>query len=418
VDRAVKPGFVESADVIAGLVAYDKFGALLADALGDFDAAKGWDMDPYAAPSLRTFLIGPGRQSPAAASTWSTDSKWLHKQPVVMALALSGDLSRGQVDVIRTNVPAAYLVLFTEHAANIVPRLVGLSVMDTITMMHEWLAMAEAVVDTPEPIERPNTTHKAKLLDGKTRYVTELDALRSRTRDRAVALADSHDFSLTRAQRDAEAEDAIWVFYLNHHETARGRRNRPHIFVMFDAVTGNAVYDDGGPVSGPDLGMLMCDATLQRVMVAGSEIIDLGVKTYAATPPVWTTVAIRDQHCRFDSYCNAPLNRCDAHHVRRYPDGATNQFNLVLLCGKHHQRLHKPGWHAELDDDAAFHVTDPKGRTWTTHADGPSPAQQAKAKQVRRNAARAEAQRQKARNPRAHGPTSPPDTPPLFTDTR
>jgi hypothetical protein len=314
--------------------------------------------------------------------------------------------------------------LFAEHAPLNVPELIGLSVTATISEILKWRAMAEAVVDTPEPVEKPNTTHKSKLLDGSTRYVTELDALRSRRRDRAVALADSHDFSLTRAQRDAEAEDAVFGFYLDHLETARTKRNRPHIFVMFDAVTGNAVYDDGAAVAPPDLGMLMCDATLQRVMVAESEVIDLGVKTYATTLPVWNTVAIRDQHCRFDPYCNAPLNRCDAHHVRTYPNGATNQFNLVLLCGKHHQRLHKSGWHAEIDDDAAFHVTDPTGRSWTTYADGPSPAQQSKATKARRDDARAETRRQRARaKARAHVPASPPDTPPsdeptLFTDTR
>jgi hypothetical protein len=154
-------------------------------------------------------------------------------------------------------------------------------------------------------------------------------------------------------------------------------------------------------------------------MAADGVTIDLGHSIYAVTSAVWDTIAMRDQHCRFDDHCNAPINRGDAHHVTHYPDGPKNQVNLALLCGKHHRRLHKRAWHAALDANAGFRVTDPKNHTWTTHAQGPSPAQHIRAKRERRNAATAEAQRQRARtNARAYGSTSLPDTPPLFTDTR
>jgi hypothetical protein len=420
VDRAVKPGFVEAADVIVGLAAYDRFGALLADVLGEFDSAKGWDMDPYAATSLRSFLAGAGGRSGRDAGVWSADAKWLRKQPVVLAAARSGELSRGQVDAIHTNVPAALAELFAEHAPYVVPKLIGLSVAQTAAEMQQWREMAEAVVEVPEPAEKPNSVSVSSLLDGRGRIVADLDPLLFMlTKKILTELTAPYDPAISGAERTANAWGALVRFGLDHHETARGRRNRPHAHLVVDAASGLGTYIDGQPVPQSDLEMLLCDSTIQRVMVAEGVTIDLGHSVYSVSPAVWDTIAIRDQHCRFDDHCNAPISRCDAHHVTRYPDGPTNQFNLALLCGKHHHRLHKPGWHAELDSDAGFHVTDPTGHTWTTHAQGPSPAQQLKAKRDRRNAARAEAQRQRARdNARAHGPASPHDTPPLFTDTR
>jgi hypothetical protein len=420
VDRAVKPGFVEAADVIVGLAAYDRFGALLADVLGEFDAAKGWDMDPYAATSLRSFLAGAGGRSGRDAGIWSADAKWLHRQPVVLAAALSGELSKGQVDAIHTNVPAALMELFATESSWVVPELIGLSVIDTATLMQQWREMAEAVVDTPEPAEKPNSVSVSSLLNGRGRIVADLDPLLFvLTKKILTELTAPYDPAVCGSERTADAFGALVKLGLDHHETARGRRNRPHAHVVVDAASGLGTYIDGQSVPRTDLGMLLCDSTIQRVMVADGVIIDLGHSVYSVSPAVWDTIALRDQHCRFDDHCNAPISRCDAHHVTRYPEGPTNQFNLALLCGKHHRRLHKPGWHAELDSDAGFHVTDPKGHTWTTHAQGPSPQQQIKAKRERRNAARAEAQRQRARNnARAHGPTSSPDTPPLFTDTR
>jgi hypothetical protein len=392
----------------------------VADLCGDFDATKGWDMDPYAATSLRRFLEGPGGRSGRDAGMWSALSKWLHRQPVVLAAALSGELSKGQVDAIRENVPAALAELFAEHEPYVVPKLIGLSVAQTAAEMQQWREMAEAIIDVPEPVEKPNSVSVSALLDGRGRIVADLDPLLFvLTKKILTELTAPYDAAISGAERTANAWGALVKFGLDHHETARGRRNRPHAHLVVDAASGLGTYIDGQPVPQTDLEMLLCDSTIQRVMVAEGVTIDLGHSVYSVSPAVWDTIAIRDQHCRFDDHCNAPISRCDAHHVTRYPEGPTNQFNMALLCGKHHHRLHKPGWHAELDAEAGFHVTDPTGHSWVTYAQGPSPAQQIKANRERRNAARAEAQRQRARNnARAHGPASSPDTPPLFTDTR
>jgi hypothetical protein len=45
--------------------------------------------------------------------------------------------------------------------------------------------------------------------------------------------------------------------------------------------------------------------------------------------------------------------------------------NLVLLCRRHHRRLHAAGYEAKLLPDGVFEVTYPDGHTETTVAPGP-----------------------------------------------
>jgi hypothetical protein len=411
-DAVPVTGFIEGTDLLEGMSLYGRFGALLADMVATFDSTSGWDMDPWAATSMRTWLLGAGNLSNADASHWTSLAKWLRAQPVVLAAARAGDLSRGQVDAIRANVPAPLSFLFAEHAPAVVAELIGLSVADTARAMQQWRAWAEATLDPPEPLEKPESLFVSKLLDGRREITGHLDALLGKTLEKALELADTNDYSESPAVRRAQALADIAKFFLDHIESPRGRRNRPHAHLILDAASTIATYLDGEPIARPELELLLCDATIQRVLNAGSVTIDLGHDEYTVTKHVWDTIAIRDQRCRFDDRCTAKVNRCDAHHVVAYPAGPTDQGNLVLLCEKHHRRLHKPGWHGVLTETGAFQVTDPKGHAWITHPTGPTPHEQAQARKERNNAARAERARARAR-----ADTADPGAPPLFSDT-
>ena len=88
---------------------------------------------------------------------------------------------------------------------------------------------------------------------------------------------------------------------------------------------------------------------------------------------LWNALVLRDQHCRFPG-CDRPAHWTEGHHVRWFSEGgATAIANLVLLCSRHHHRLHLPGWKAKLSPDAAFEVTDPAGRVRVTRPPGADP---------------------------------------------
>ncbi|MGI9120804.1 MAG: hypothetical protein ACR2G7_11905 [Acidimicrobiales bacterium] len=107
-------------------------------------------------------------------------------------------------------------------------------------------------------------------------------------------------------------------------------------------------------------------------MSGGSVILDYGTATATISPALFNAVAIRDHHCRFPG-CDRRASWCEVHHLVHIQDGGpTCPGNLVLLCSRHHHRLHRPGWSAKLTPDGELVVTDPGGRVRSTHPPGHS----------------------------------------------
>jgi len=108
-------------------------------------------------------------------------------------------------------------------------------------------------------------------------------------------------------------------FFLDNQTSKRGGRHRPHLNVIFDLGSFEGHLDGG--------------TSLPRSVL--------------------------------ERYC------CDGHHIHWFSrGGATRLDNLVLLCRRHHRRLHQPGWHAKLLPDATFEVTNPQGVVRTSHPPG------------------------------------------------
>jgi 5-methylcytosine-specific restriction protein A len=111
---------------------------------------------------------------------------------------------------------------------------------------------------------------------------------------------------------------------------------------------------------------LLCDSTLRRVVIAEGELIEMGRTIRTVPAALYEAVATRDRGCRFPG-CDRPAKWCDAHHVVPWwAGGHTGATNLVLLCRRHHRKIHSPGWHAKLLPDATFEVVAPSGRVLQT----------------------------------------------------
>jgi hypothetical protein len=110
--------------------------------------------------------------------------------------------------------------------------------------------------------------------------------------------------------------------------------------------------DHAGPVD-PDVARrLACDASLTRVVLSGrSEPLDVGRRTPVIPPAMRRAVIVRDRRCRFPG-CDRPHTWCDAHHVVHWADGGpTAVQNLLLLCRRHHRKVHeRDGFRLELLD--------------------------------------------------------------------
>ncbi len=199
----------------------------------------------------------------------------------------------------------------------------------------------------------------------------------------ALRLGESPDVeaepSRTPAERRADALVDVCRFFLDHQAHRPGGRHRPHLNVVVDlddleAAQAGAVVD--GPIlDGPSLQALLCDSALHRLLIAGrSAVLDYGTATRTIPATLWNALVLRDEHCRFPG-CDRQASWCEGHHVvTRAEGGPTCLSNLVLLCARHHHRLHQPGWQAKLRPDATFEVTDVNGRYWATAPPRAGPA--------------------------------------------
>ena len=181
-----------------------------------------------------------------------------------------------------------------------------------------------------------------------------------------LATTDDADDTRTPATKRADALVDVCRFFLDHQHSRAGGRHRPHLNVVVDVdalAEGSGGRVIGGPaLDGASVSRLLCDCSLHRVLMAGrSAILDYGTSTRTIPAPLWSALVIRDERCRFPG-CDRPSTWCEGHHVRWVTHGgATELDNLVLVCTRHHHRLHQPGWQAKLLPDATFEVTQPDG---------------------------------------------------------
>ena len=89
---------------------------------------------------------------------------------------------------------------------------------------------------------------------------------------------------------------------------------------------------------------IACDATISRVLLADSMVIDVGRATRVNSAPRRRALGVRDRGCRFTG-CDRTANWSTPHHIEFWSKGGQNNIaNEVLLCHYHHRLVHEGGW--------------------------------------------------------------------------
>jgi hypothetical protein len=234
--------------------------------------------------------------------------------------------------------------------------------------MGAWLTR-----NRPEPTiadEPDRSLHLSQTIEDRWVLDGWLDAEGGSVVATALRLATPEKSEILRypAARRADALVDICRFFLDRQQTRAGGRHRPHLNVavnMEDLVEGlGGSVVDGPALDGPAVSRPFCDSTVHRVVMSGrSAVLDYGTATRTIPTPLWSSLVIRDEHCRFPG-CDRhrPSVWCEAHHVVWVTHGGPTELpNLVLLCSRHHHLLHQPGWHAKLRPGGVLEVTDPYG---------------------------------------------------------
>ncbi len=132
-----------------------------------------------------------------------------------------------------------------------------------------------------------------------------------------------------------------------------GSEDRPTPGLAWSALTGQ--------VSPRTLGQLLCDSTMQAVVLDGSSrvVLDLGRTRRLASPQQRRAVAARDRGCVIPG-CAAPPSHCQVHHIIWWSEGGpTDLDNLALVCQRHHTEIHLGIWDVHTEADRTITVRPP-----------------------------------------------------------
>jgi len=153
------------------------------------------------------------------------------------------------------------------------------------------------------------------------------------------------------SQRMADA-----LVELTHHALDEGRLPsrgsvKPHVSLTttLEALKGElgapaTEVELSLPVSSRTMERFACDCTMSRVLLADSQVIDVGRATRSVSAPTARALRVRDKGCRWPG-CDRPVSWTTPHHIEFWiRGGPTNLPNLLSLCHFHHRQVHEGGW--------------------------------------------------------------------------
>ena len=156
------------------------------------------------------------------------------------------------------------------------------------------------------------------------------------------------------------------------------RLGRPEIVVVVDHThphpDGRPVIDWGLPVELPDrvLADLAKNANTFTVVIRNGVVIDapgelnLGRTTRVANRAQRRALGALYATCAIPG-CHVRYSRTKLHHVIWWRhDGRTDLCNLLPMCERHHQNVHKDGWILTLTPDRTLTIQLPDGQIMTT----------------------------------------------------
>ena len=169
----------------------------------------------------------------------------------------------------------------------------------------------------------------------------------------------------TRSESQRLADGVVLLADAYAKGAVTGGREKPTVLITMSLESFLGASNEpgrtaqGDPVPALVARRLAEHAHLQRVVMAGNAVLNMGRTVRCATDDQFRALAARDGGCRFPA-CHAPASWCDVDHLQPWESGgATDLHLLVLWCRHHHTERHRPGVRVEGDaHDLRLHLAD------------------------------------------------------------
>ncbi len=140
-------------------------------------------------------------------------------------------------------------------------------------------------------------------------------------------------------QRNADALAELLDHHMNEGRLPRKAGVRPHVTLTMtleglknEAGAPAAELEPGMLISRQTMQRLTCDCTMSRVLLADSQVVDVGRATRTIQPATRRALKHRDRGCRWPG-CDRPVSWSVPHHIEFWSRGGPSTLsNLVLLC--------------------------------------------------------------------------------------
>ncbi|MCX7231003.1 MAG: DUF222 domain-containing protein [Burkholderiales bacterium] len=186
--------------------------------------------------------------------------------------------------------------------------------------------------------------------------------------DPAAAPAAAPESADTPSQRRADALVRFAESWLARGDRALAGGERQTLVVHIDAGSlvadrpGRSGLEDGPVLAVETVRRLGCDASLVAIVEDGQgRVLDVGRRTRSIPAAIGRALRARDRGCRYPGCTQQRF--VEGHHIEHWAHGGgTRLSNLVLLCRRHHRKVHEGGVRVQRLDDGALRFVDGLGR--------------------------------------------------------
>ena len=330
--------------------------------------------------TMRSWLRGHARLSPAAAAQVVRNGRTMERLPGMAAGCMAGVITAEQVSVVAPVVAPANLEAAAEQDVDLAEiDAVLASTAATREHVHlgrvvnHYLSLLNPDGTEPDPTEQ-RSLRITKHSDGSLSGSFDLDAVggeKVQSVLESFVQADRPAGDMrTRSQQLGDALVQWADVTLASGRAPILRTVKPHVVALIkvddladpETVPDAADMGFGATISAARARWLACDGNVSRVVMGPEgEVLDHGRSKRIVPPALRRAVEIQDRHCVFAG-CEAPTHWCDVHHVQEWVlhEGPTSLENSALLCERHHTKVHH-GFRVERQPDGRCRTWRPDG---------------------------------------------------------